>query len=436
MTAIQPFTFIHAADLHLDSPFKGMSGLPGAVRERIKESTFAALERLVHSAFREKADFVVISGDIYDAADRSLRAQLRFQKAVSRLAEAGIGVYLIHGNHDPMNGGRASLDWPDKVHVFPADRVESVEVTTRERGIIAEVHGMSFASASVTENLARYYRAGRPDVYQIALLHTNVDGDPSHDNYAPCTRQQLIQSGMHYWALGHIHTRAVLHEEPYIVYPGNIQGRSIKECGPRGCYVVRVGEDGGTDLDFIELNDIRWELCKVSIEQLQTEQELKDLIEEELERLLGEAGGKDVIVRFILEGRGPLHLKLRDSHVLDELVQELREEQTALVTGGAGRTASFVWIESAVDRTGRELDLSSLKAEGGFLGDLISISEELLDSPEQLEAFVLEACKPLMDNPKLARALGPALPGRPAELLAAARELALDLLAEDRGWEG
>ncbi|MDT2236500.1 hypothetical protein [Paenibacillus larvae] len=200
--------------------------------------------------------------------------------------------------------------------------------------------------------------------------------------------------------------------------------------------MVRVGEDGGTDLDFIELNDIRWELCKVSIEQLQTEQELKDLIEEELERLLGEAGGKDVIVRFILEGRGPLHLKLRDSHVLDELVQELREEQTALVTGGAGRTASFVWIESAVDRTGRELDLSSLKAEGGFLGDLISISEELLDSPEQLEAFVLEACKPLMDNPKLARALGPALPGRPAELLAAARELALDLLAEDRGWEG
>jgi DNA repair protein SbcD/Mre11 len=319
--------FIHAADLHFDSPFKGMSGMPERLREQVRESTFDSLRGMVQLALRERVDFVVISGDVYDLADRSLRAQIRFQKAAQQLAASNIPTLIIHGNHDPEDGRAAKLNWPAAVHFFASDRVEAVPVEKPGRGVIAQVHGISYGSAAVTDNLALLFKRGELDVYQIGMLHTNVDVDPGHSNYAPCSKQDLLASGMHYWALGHVHTRKVLNVDPAIVYPGNVQGRSVRETGPRGCYIVDVDEDGRAELTFHALDSLRWFHEQVSVAGVQTEQELRDLLEQHVERIRTEAAGRGAIARLRLEGRGPVHRLLRKGRALEELLAELREEE-------------------------------------------------------------------------------------------------------------
>ncbi|MDQ0874200.1 exonuclease SbcD [Paenibacillus sp. V4I3] len=417
--------FMHAADLHLDSPFKGMSALPERVRERIRESTFEALKELVALAIQEQVDFVLISGDVYDLSDRSLRAQIRFQKALEQLEEQGIPTYIIHGNHDPEDGRAAKLDWPAAVHFFACDQVETINVEKPHRGVIAQIHGISYRSAGVTDNLAVKFKVGREKVCQIGLLHTNVDGDPGHDNYAPCSKQDLLEAGMNYWALGHVHTRNVLHQQPAIVYPGNLQGRSIRETGPRGCYIVDMTEYGRAELTFHALDQVRWFLERLSVAGIQTEQELKDRLGEQLERIRAEADGRDAVVRLVLEGRSAVHSLLRKGRALQELTAELREEED--------ERSRFVWVESIEDRTASELDLEALQQEKSFLGDLLRYSAALQGDDEALALFASEALAALQSLPQAAGDPAAAEPERLLEWLRAAQELAADLLSADGG---
>ncbi|MEW9698602.1 exonuclease SbcCD subunit D [Paenibacillus sp. SI8] len=420
--------FVHAADLHVDSPFKGMSALPERVRERIRESTFGALKELVRLAIDKQVDFVLISGDVYDLSDRSLRAQIRFQKAMEQLASQDIPVYIIHGNHDPEDGRAAKLEWPAAVHFFSCDRVETLVVSKPDRGAIAQIHGISYRTSSVTENLALQFKAAQESLYQIGLLHTNVDGDAAHDNYAPCTKQDLMGSGLDYWALGHVHTRKILHEhKPAIVYPGNIQGRSIREIGARGCYIVDVHEDGRAELTFESLDRVRWFHERISVAGLQTEQELKDKLSEQIERIRDEAAGRDAVVRFVLEGRSAVHALLRKGRALDELAAEFREDEA--------ERSRFVWIEGIEDHTGSEIDLEALLQEKSFLGDLLRLSQALQGDDAALEEFAAEALAALQSLPQAAGAPAAADLDRLRQWLRAAEELAADFLATDGGWQ-
>jgi exonuclease SbcD len=434
--------FMHAADLHLDSPFKGMSDLPQQLRERVRESTFQSLNQLIKLAIHEKVDFVVISGDVYDLADRSLRAQIRFQKAMRQLAEQDIQVYIIHGNHDPEDGRAAKLAWPAGVHFFASDRVETVAVEKQDRGVIAQIHGISYKTAAIMENLALQYRSGGQSIYQIGLLHTNVDGDPAHDNYAPCSKDDLLSSGIHYWALGHVHTRKVLHTSPAIVYPGNLQGRSIRETGPRGCYVVDVDDEGRAELTFHALDSLRWYYDKLSIQGLQTEQELRDLLEAHKESIRQAADWRDCIVRIVLEGRGALHGLLRKGRALSELLADLREQEF-LRAGPIEEPipespvpSGFVWIETLEDRTGSELDRELLLQQKSFVGDLLRLSHSLLRDEPALRAFAGEALAALQTLPQAAGGPPALEPERLQMWLRAAEELTADLLAADGGWDG
>jgi len=420
-----PVRFLHAADLHLDSPFKGMAALPEPIRERVREATFESLRALVALAERERVDFVVVSGDVYDLADRSLRAQIRFQRALERLAAAEIPVFVIHGNHDPEDGRAAQLNWPQAVHFFAADRVETVAVEKPGRGVIAHVHGISYKTAAVHDNLALGYRGIDPNVCQIALLHTNVDGDPAHGNYAPCSRRDLLERGIDYWALGHVHTRQVLHDRPAIVYPGNIQGRSVRETGPRGCYVVDIDETGRAALAFHALDAVRWHHETVSVQGVSTEQQLKDVLLARLEQVRESADGRAAVVRLVLEGRSAVGRLLRKGRALEELTAELRD--------GEADRSRFVWLESIDDRSRGELDWEALQQEESFLGDLLRLSVDLQRDEEALHAFAAEALAALDSLPAAA--------GRPLaagaeqlrEWLRAAEELAADLLAGEGG---
>jgi DNA repair exonuclease SbcCD nuclease subunit len=431
---MRPIRFIHAADLHLDSPFKGLSSLPQAIRRAVRESTFAALNRLVETAVAEQADFVLFAGDIYDSADRSLRAQFRFQRAVETLREHGIGVYIVHGNHDPENGLQAALRWPEGTCVFPSGEAAPCAVfSDPARGDLAYIHGWSYPSSAVTENPLRRFGKPRKGALNIGLLHANVDGDPEHDNYAPCSRQELIAAGFDYWALGHVHGRRVLHEDPYIVYPGNLQGRSVRETGAKGCYVVDASESGRLSLRFVPTDALRWHQVAVSIEGLASEQELKDVLEERMRECEDAADGRPSLVRFQLEGRGPLHRRLRRSSMLAELTEELREAEC--VRAETDPDAPFVWIESVTVQTGQALDLARIASRHPFLGDLIRISGEIFDGRTEFEAFSQQSLRALLEHPKAGAVLAEMLAREGGDWLKAAKELAVSSVADEEGWD-
>jgi exonuclease SbcD len=436
---LRPFRFLHAADLHLDSPFKGLTNLPPAIREYIRESTFQALARMVQLAKREKVDFVVISGDVYDVSDRSLRAQLRFQQAMVSLSDAGIHVYIIHGNHDSEDGSQARLDWPSHVHVFGSDEVRAEPHLTIDGHTLATISGISYGRASVTDNLVPKFPTPSPGVYSIALLHTNVDGDASHDNYAPCTKEQLIRAGYQYWALGHIHSRRVLHQDPassFIVYPGNIQGRSVKETGAKGCYIVDVSESGETTLNFHPTEVLRWEQRSLSIDQLKDEQDLKDSLDQFITDLQDELPHIPAVVRLTLTGRGPLHRMLQQGTQLAELIHEFRDEQTRLATdnGNVGRAGHFIWIESCRVETGAEVPFDQLLEQESFIGDMLRLSQTLLQDDAMLRQVCEQALEPLLSNMKANKWLQKPDLEQMQQWIRSARERNTDELSGEGGW--
>lgn len=430
---MKSFRFIHAADLHLDSPFKGLSTLPSAIRDKVRDSTFDALGRLVGTAIAERVDFVLIAGDVYDSADRSLRAQLRFQRAMETLAERGIAVYAVHGNHDPLDGRRAQLRWPDTVRLYAAAEAECFVATDPARGDLACVHGWSFPTAAVTDNPLGRFGHPRNGLFNIGLLHANVDGDPEHDNYAPCSVRELAASGMDYWALGHIHGRRILHDRPPIVYPGNLQGRSVRETGAKGCYIVDADESGRTALSFRPTDAVRWFVCDVSIEGMTTEQQLRDRLEERMRECEEEAEGRPSVVRFRLGGRGPLHRSLRRAGPVAELAEELRETQRRRAE--ADEEASFVWIESVQVRTETELDRRLAAERNGFLGDLLQLSAGLAESEAELAAMCEEALAPLLAHPKAGAIAARLLAEERADWLREAEAAAAGWIAEEEGWD-
>lgn len=429
------FRFIHAADLHLDSPFRGMSHLPAPIRERVKESTFDALQRLVELAIRVQAAFVLVAGDVYDAADRSLRAQLRFQQAAEKLAERGIRLFVVHGNHDPADGRSAKLAWPDSVHFFGTDEVEEVPVFDGNGKRLVIVQGISYPTASVTANLAAKFKAsaesrrlGRDD-FRIGLLHCNVDGDARHDNYAPCTRQELLRAGIDYWALGHVHTRQILHAGPDIVYPGNIQGRSMRETDARGCYVVDVAEDGRTALSFHPLDGIRWLERPVPLDGATTEQEVKDRIAAAAEQAGADADGRSAIVRLTLTGRCAIHKQLRQGGLAEELAAAFREEESERARRDG--QSPFLWIQEIRTDTGAMLDSGQLLEEQSFLGDLLRYSAQLAGNGTERDAFLEEALGGMLAHPKLARLLRPMMQEEWPDWLKQAEGWAVDWLADE-----
>jgi len=422
-----PFTFVHAADLHLDSPFKGLSKAPQAVRERLRESTFASFRRIADMAIREGADFVVLAGDLYDRADRSLRAQLRLQRMLTELAEgAGIGVFAVHGNHDPLSGRQARLDWPAGVRVFGSEAVECAEARTRSGALAAHIYGISYGTSAVTDNLALQFarREGAP--FHLALLHANVDGDPGYDNYAPCRLSDLTAAGFDYWALGHVHDRRTPHTYPHVVYPGNIQGRSIRETGPKGAYLVQVAESGEIKISFRDTADVLWREVAVSIAGAEREQQLKERLLSAAEAARGEAGGRPVVLRLRLEGRGELHDDLLQESLADEWLEQLREW-----LGEPEDRDDWVWPESIAVRTAGLADLTPLASEEGFLGELVRRGLRAAAEPDGNRALAQEALEPLRSQPALREWISSLGEEDLAALTGRSLDLAVSMLRDD-----
>jgi DNA repair protein SbcD/Mre11 len=422
-----PFTFIHAADLHLDSPFRGLTKTPAAVRDALSEATFVALQRLTETAIAVNADFIVMAGDLFDEADRSLKAQLALVREWEKLARHGVGVYVIHGNHDHLGGRRAALTLPSNVHIFGAEAVECRPAYRRDGELAAYIYGISYGERAVTRNLVPQYSRREDGPYHIAMLHGNVGGDAEHDSYAPCRLDELKQSGFDYWALGHIHKREVLNAaHPCIVYPGNTQGRNPRERGVKGCYVARVGEDGLAELAFSPLGPVLWEVAELSIADAGTEQELLDQLMKLADNIGGQSGGSPVMLRLILNGRGALHGELAEQTAVAALLESLQRELEP------ARGEAWVYIYSLEIETGAMTDWKALLQEDSFAGELYRLGMQLEANEEEWRRFASSALGELASHGKLGRRSRELREALPLRLLEEARELAVQLTAGQR----
>ena len=387
--------FVHAADLHLDSPFTGLkSSAPTHVADDLCNATFAAYDNIVALCLDEQVDALLIAGDIYDAADRSLRAQLRFADGIHRLAAAGIRSFVCHGNHDPLDGWQARLDLPDLCTRFgPTLGTAPVFPDDPQR---AMVHGISYRTRETRDNLARHFRNLPKSRFDIALLHANVGGQADHDAYAPCSLADLRDTPIDYWALGHVHARATLAQgDPAVVYPGNSQGRQINEAGARGVYVVAADREGVPALAFRAVDAVRWLRRDVDIGSSNHMGEVLDAVNAELDALRGETG-RPLVVRLILTGRGPMNAELRLPGQTEDLLAEVNETWT--------EEHPWIWCDRVRIDTQAPVDRKAALEREDFVGDLARLAEELRGAAE-VSPNVQEALNVLFETARARRVL-------------------------------
>ena len=371
--------FVHAADLHLDSPFSGLRSIaPDNVISTLRQATFDAYENIINLCIDERVDALLLAGDVYDSADRSLRAQLKFVEGLKRLDDAGIRSFVCHGNHDPLDGWEIRIDLPSTCVRF-GDTVTG-EPLFPEEPDRATVYGISYPRRDVYENLSPHFRNLPRSRFNIGLLHANVGGNSDHDSYAPCSASDLQNTDIDYWALGHVHTREILREEgPSIVYPGNPQGRHPNELGTRGVYLVDVDESGKMNLKFRPMDIVRWECERLDIANTDSEQRMLNSIFNMADSALKEAEGHPVVLRIILQGRGDMDRWLRRPGTLEDILEHINEAYS--------NGSPWLWCERIQLETAPVINHKQVIQREDFVGDLARLTQEIMENPQRLEEF-------------------------------------------------
>lgn len=382
------FTFVHAADLHLDSPLVGLERYEGAPVAAIRNASRQAFENLVRLATDVGAAFLVLAGDIFDGDWRDYNTGVFFHRQLARLERARVPVYIVQGNHDAQSLMTRSLRLPANVFTFPSRAPASFRVPGHEGEVV--LHGQSFGAREVHQNLALGYPAPEPGLFNVGVLHTSVDGREGHAPYAPCKLSDLEARGYSYWALGHVHRREVLSERPWVVFPGNLQGRHARETGPKGATVVTV-RDGAVDKVRHEpLDVVRWLSLECDVTGLATPEEVVDRLAEHVGVGLHAAEGRLLAVRLRARGATRAASMKGEPH-------RWRAEVLARVGALAGDAA---WVEKVV------LDLEPEVALDPATGESLAVLERILS---ELAAQPLEGAPDFAQD--LERRLGP-LAGR------------------------
>ena len=357
------FRFFHAADIHLDSPLRGLAGQEGNAVARVRTATRDALDTLVGLAIEEKVDFLIIAGDLYDGDWRDYKTGLFFAAQMGRLNKEGIPVYLLHGNHDAESQITRRLELPDNVHVFGTRKPETFALDE----IKVALHGQSFRQRDVTDNLVPDYPAPVSGAFNIGVLHTGLGGMGGHENYAPCAIEDLTNKGYDYWALGHVHQASVLHEKPHVVFPGNLQGRHARETGAKGANLVSVKDGDIVELTTVPCDVVRWAVLTVSPDNAENVGDVIDRVHDAVKAAANEADGRLLACRIVLEGRTAVHDQLVASE--DRMLAEAR-------AGALGLGDEVAWVEKVVISTEPEVDAQTLAEREDAIGELQRMLQE------------------------------------------------------------
>ena len=380
------FRFIHTADIHLDSPLKGLASQEGGAADRVRTATREAFEILVGQALQEEVAFVVIAGDLYDGDWRDYQTGLFFVGQMGRLAAADVPVFLIYGNHDAESQITRRLVLPENVKTFSARKPETFEL----KNLSVALHGQSFRQRDISDNLVPAYPEPIAGMFNIGVLHTGLGGMGGHANYAPCTLDDLVNKGYDYWALGHVHQAEILHERPHVIFPGNLQGRHIRETGPKGAYLVTVENGELTEALPVPGDVVRWVRLSVPVDGCTRLTETVDRVRVAIEKAVAhDAEGRLLACRIELTGRTEIHDSLLAS--TEYLLAETR--------GAAlGLGEELAWIERIVIATQPVLDPATLRAREDALGELQRMLEDAAEDTalrQQLEADIGELVRKL-----------------------------------------
>ena len=365
------FRFLHAADIHLDSPLIGLASVGGRVAERIRTAPRAAFEALVERAIEDGVDFLVIAGDLYDGTWRDYKTGLFFAEQMGRLNQARIPVYVLHGNHDAESQITKPLSLPDNVSVFGTRKAQTFRI--EELNVV--LHGQSFPEKAVLDNLVPDYPTPVDGAFNIGVLHTALGGMGDHANYAPCSLPELVAKGYDYWALGHVHQGQMLNERPHVVFPGNLQGRHVREAGPKGACLVTVEAGEVVEVAALTFDVVRWAVLDVDVAAAGSTVDIVDLMRQALAQGVAGADGRLLSARILLQGSTELH-----SQVVTD-VENLTAEARAAALGLGDEVA---WVERVVVRTTPVADAAALAAREDTLGDLQRMLKEAVADEELL----------------------------------------------------
>lgn len=372
------FKFLHAADLHLDSPMRGLERYEGAPVKQIRGAARRALENLVQLALDENVRFVIIAGDLYDTDWKDYNTALFLARQMSLLRVAGISVFAVTGNHDAGNQMTRTLRMPENFRFLSTKSPETVLVD--DLGVA--IHGQGFAERAVRDDLSAGYPPACKGLFNIGILHTAATGREGHEPYAPCTVEGLLSKDYDYWALGHVHRRETLFENPWMVFPGNIQGRHVNECGPKGCTLVTVEDGHCSSVEHRNVHVVEWARCDVDASEGNSPGDLLDRTRLCLEQQLQAAGDRLLAARIELAGATGAHADLmRDP---EKWVNEIRSSATDL----AGER---IWIEQVKLHTSASpLSLTERLAQNDAVADLLRMIQATEPVPEISEPLIKE----------------------------------------------
>lgn len=389
------FCFVHAADVHLDSPLAGLGVKDERFAALVRGATRRAFSNVVDLAIDEGAAFVVIAGDLYDGAWKDQSTGQFALAQLARLARAGIRAVIAFGNHDAESRITRHLTPPEGVYKLKNSKCETILFD--DLGVA--IHGRSYKEAATTENIASSYCPPRAGMFNVAMLHTALDGHPGHAPYAPCSLGELQAAGHDYWALGHVHEPSIRSEHPWVVYPGNTQGRHARETGAKGAMVVRVEEGAVARVTHRACDEIRWAHADVDAAGSRDMPDLLGGIGAALRDAVRGSGHRPTAVRLTIQARGPLRGRILADP--DWFSQEARAQ--------AAVASEALWIEKVkIDADG--------PAGGGLPPELANLLADAVADPD-CERALKAAVAPL-----LARLPGDVVDADLTPLLAAARE--------------
>ena len=371
--------FLHAADLHIDSPLRGLDARDGAPVERLRGATRQAFVALVDLALRRQVNLVILAGDLYDGDWTDFRTGLFVHAQLARLAAPGILVFVVRGNHDAESIITRQLPRQDHVHVFSS---RSAQTRVLDALGVA-VHGRSFPDRAVTEDLVPGYPAPVAGCFNIGVLHTSLTGSPDHGTYAPTRLDRLIATGYDYLALGHIHARQVVRESaPRIVFPGNLQGRHAQEIGPKGCEIVTVEDGYITQTEFVALDVVRWHVLTLDCEGLEDLDALCDRFATSLDAVTAADRDRLHVLRVRLQGESRLHrVEACQPGTLEAALHATLRQ----------RDLADVWIERVLMQLRSPLDRAAAAARPDAVGEVVRLVDQLALDGAALPEWALAA---------------------------------------------
>ncbi|MFI3271302.1 MAG: DNA repair exonuclease [Pseudomonadota bacterium] len=410
------FRFIHAADLHLDAATKGLGqDVPETLQKDIQEATFTALKRLVDLCIERKVDALLLAGDLYNKEDGSVRAQLALRDACVRLDEACIVVLMVHGNHDPLQSRIHSLQWPKNTVIFDTEYTQypllpqmTSEYADQPSKPLAIIHGISHPTADEKRNLAQKFHRTDDRCPQIGLLHCTIGADDGKQRYAPCSVEDLKDTGMDYWALGHIHLRQELCNTPPVFYSGSLQGLHIGEEGLHGCMLIEIDGNNLVHTTYEPLSPVVWQHITVNIEEMPStsqddgQKQLTDGYIDDITSLVVEkiedfcktmpSNCQNMLFRITFIGSGILNTVLRNEKKLSDLLSHLRDELIST-------SSPSCWIKDLKVATRPAINMEALSEREDLLGATLQIANRAVSLVEgRAELLQTDADTMLLKN--------------------------------------